>query len=214
MNGIKSYCCIVPGRVLLNGEAYFESAAGRDFLPAFYERLKIAYRKFYKMDVLSKLGFLASELLLGVGGGSRELHREDVGMVFFNRSASLDADRNYRQTISDKAHFFPSPSDFVYTLPNIVMGEIAIRNKIYGETAFYVAPAFQADRLCEAVDDLIRFAGMRSVLAGWLEVDPFSGTFACLMILCEAEGAGAEKRIPLNAEMLEDLWKRTVCRCN
>ena len=221
MNYIKSYCRIVPGRVLLNGDVYFESGNKPfvmcDFFSAIYGRLKTEYRKFHKMDALSKLGFLASELLFG--GIDRESAKESTGIVFFNRSASLEADRNYLQTIRDKTNFFPSPSDFVYTLPNIVTGEISIRNKIYGETAFYVLPDFQAERLCEAVEDMIRFAGMTCVLAGWTEVDAFSGALNCLMILCEVEASAADgpaektcgnaksnRRWRLNVDVLEDLW--------
>src|SRR3712207_7060242 len=46
----------------------------------------------------------------------------------------------YEQTICHRAQFFPSPSVFVYTLPNIVTGEIAIRNHYHGETHFFVIP--------------------------------------------------------------------------
>lgn len=207
MNGIKSYCRIVPGRVWLNGEAYLREPDGQtfvmhDFLSALYARLAIEYRRFYRMDALSKLGFLASELVLGATG-SRSVQGEDTGIVLFNRSASLEADRQYQRTIQDKNNFFPSPSDFVYTLPNIVTGEIAIRNSIYGETAFHILPAFRSDSLCEATERMIRFAGMKYVLAGWVEVDPFAGTPDCLMTLCEAADHPAT---PLTAALLEDLW--------
>jgi hypothetical protein len=227
MNYIKSYCRIVPGRVLLNGDVYFESAnepfVMHDFFSAIYGRLKIEYRKFYKMDALSKLGFLASELVLD--GIDRELHKEYMGIAFFNRSASLEADRKYQQTIQDKNNFFPSPSDFVYTLPNIVTGEISIRNKVYGETAFYVIPAFQSDSLCSVIENMIRFAEMRYVLAGWIEVDAFSGALSCLMALCKAGDhdtngtneveispayfAKSNLMLPLNVDIMEDLWEKT-----
>ncbi|MDR0700058.1 MAG: hypothetical protein LBG28_12730 [Tannerella sp.] len=228
MNYIKSYCRIVPGRVLLNRDVYFESGnepfVMHDFFSAIYGRLKIEYRKFYKMDALSKLGFLASELVLD--GIDRELHKEYLGIALFNRSASLEADRKYQQTIQDKNNFFPSPSDFVYTLPNIVTGEISIRNKIYGETAFYVIPAFQSDILCGAIENMIRFADMKYVLAGWIDVDAFSGAFSCMMALCETEGHDTNgtndaetsqtyfaKRsslmLPLNVDIMEDLWEKT-----
>jgi hypothetical protein len=228
MNGIKSYCRIVPGHVLLNGDVYFKSGKEpfvmHDFFSAIYGRLKIEYRKFYKMDALSKLGFLASELVLD--GIDRELQKEYMGIAFFNRSASLETDRRYQQTIQDKNNFFPSPSDFVYTLPNIVTGEISIRNKIYGETAFYVLPAFQSDSLCSVIENMICFAEMKYVLAGWIDVDAFSGAFSCLMALCEAKGRDPDgttvaetspayftKRsslaLPLNVDIMEDLWEKT-----
>jgi hypothetical protein len=206
MNEIISYCRIVPGRVLLNGEVYFESDGKRyvmhDFLSAVYETLDAGYRRFYRMDALSKLGFLASELILG-GRMDREKPKETVGIAFFNRSASLEADDRYRQTIRDKDHFFPSPADFVYTLPNIVTGEIAIRNKIHGETAFHVMPRFRGDRLCEAIDDMMRYGGMNDVLGGWTEVTMDAGLLSCLMVWCRAGGGAA---MPLTGERLDQLY--------
>ena len=205
----KSYCGIAGGRLTLNGELFFESdcapdlqtnltsVAGQnyapdenlrrahDFFSAVYERLGVDYRKFYKMDALSKLGFLASELLLK--DTDRETPKEDTGIALFNRSSSLEADRRYQKTISDKNNFYPSPSEFVYTLPNIVTGEIAIRNKIYGETAFYVVADFQQDMLYEAIENMVNFAGMKRVLAGWTEVDAFTGEYNAFMVLCEIQ---------------------------
>ena len=219
---IKSYCRIIPEGVWLNGEVYFkpegratgsspavrEASVIHDFFSAVYKRLHVEYRKFYKMDALSKLGFLASELVLD--GAGRESTGEDTGIAFFNRSASLETDRRYQQTICDKNNFFPSPSEFVYTLPNIVTGEISIRNKIYGETAFYITPCFRSDRLYEAIESMIHFAGMKYVLAGWMEVDAFSGEFGCLAVLCEAGYAEdrfpvADRR-PLTVRSLDDLY--------
>ncbi|MDR0742751.1 MAG: hypothetical protein LBF05_00115 [Tannerella sp.] len=213
MNYIKSYCRIVPGRVILNGEIYFESGskpyAMQDFLSAVYDGLGVEYRKFYKMDTLSKLGFLASELILD--GIDREKPKEDMGIAFFNRSASLEADHRYQQTIRDKNDFFPSPADFVYTLPNIVTGELAIRNKIYGETTFYIIPDFRCDCVCEAIDTMIRYGGMKYVLGGWTEVDMISGGLSCLMVLCRAEDAYFGKKdlmIPLTDDHLDELYNK------
>lgn len=75
----------------------------RDFFAAVYRCLQIDYRKFYKMDALSKLGFLASEWLLK--GFDREQPKEDMGIVLFNRSASLEADAAYQETIRDEENF-------------------------------------------------------------------------------------------------------------
>lgn len=210
MNYIKSYCRIVPGRVLVDGEVYFESGGKQpyvmhDFFSALYEQMGIEYRKFYKMDALSKLGFLASELVLS--GIDREKPKEDMGIALFNRSASLEADRKYQQTIRNKNDYFPSPAEFVYTLPNIVTGEIAIRNKIYGETVFHVMPDFQRDRVCEVIDGMICYGGMNYVLGGWTEVDPVSGMPDCLMVLCKA-GEPEGLMIPLADDYPDELYDK------
>ncbi len=210
MNYIKSYCRIVPGQVILNGNIWFESSDQNygnmeGFFSAVYERLGIDYRKFYKMDMLSKLGFLVSELVLC--DVDKAQPKEDTGIVLFNSSASLEADKRYQQTIQHKDDFFPSPAEFVYTLPNIVLGEIAIRNKVYGETSFYITPDFQAGSITEVIEDMINFAGMKQALAGWTEIDAFSETFSCLMVLIEAKNKpsdGLSK--PLTAGVLCDLY--------
>ena len=219
MNYIKSYCRIVPDCVTVNGDVFFESdfvqdsnAAEKlrltyDFFSAVYERLGVDYRKFYKMDALSKLGFIASELLLK--DIDKEVAKEDVGIVLFNRSSSLETDCRYQKTIRNKEDFFPSPAEFVYTLPNIVTGEIAIRNKITGETAFYIMPEFKGDRLCKAIEGMIDFAGMKHVLAGWTEVDAFSREISGFMVLCEGDiTSDNQLEIPLTGDILEELYAK------
>lgn len=183
---IKKYGRILPGKVLLDGELFFESAQAAaeqsTFLSAIYQRLDIDYRKFFKMDALSKAGFLLAELLLNEF--EREQAKEDMGIVLFNRSSSLDADRAYQQTIQDKTDYFPSPAVFVYTLPNIVTGEIAIRNKIYGETAFYVLSQLLTQPMEEIIRATMSSGDLKHLLAGWLEVS--DNTIEGFMMLCEA----------------------------
>ena len=166
MSLIKSYCQIVPGWAGLNGETYFETKQKpfvmKNFFHALYEHIGIDYRKFYKMDALSKLGFLASEILLA--GSDRNQPKPDMGIILFNKSSSLVADMNYQKTIQDKENFYPSPAEFVYTLPNIVAGEIAIRNKIYGETVFYTLRHFSEDSIYKVVEDAMCYAGINYAL--------------------------------------------------
>lgn len=191
MNYIESFCRIKPEGVWLNGKKCFVPQQKQfeinEFFSELYRFLKIDYRKFYKMDALSKLGFLASELLLN--GIDREQPKSDMGILLFNRSSSLEADMNFQKTIQDKTDFFPSPAEFVYTLPNIVTGEIAIRNKILGETAFYVMQYLKMDVIIQTVEYTIYSTGMKSVLAGWVEVDAFKNTPDCLMMLCTPDKA-------------------------
>ena len=189
MSYIKSYCHIVPGSVWLNGKKTFQIKQKpfmmNDFISAIYSHSGIDYRKFYKMDALSKLGFLASEILLA--GSDREQPKHDMGIVLINRSSSLEADINYQKTIQDKENFFPSPAEFVYTLPNIVTGEIAIRNKIYGETAFYSCSAFSPATIHPLIEDTLKYAGIKCALAGWIDVDVYRNYLNCCLMLCSSK---------------------------
>lgn len=130
------------------------------------------YPKFYKMDLLSKLGLVASELLLQQLGEDRPTdHRDDRAVVFFNHSASLHADRKYEETICDKGNFFPSPSLFVYTLPNIVTGEIAIRNHYFGETSFFILADKDTAMMHRLLRATLRDQQTTSILGGWLDAE-------------------------------------------
>jgi len=134
----------------------------------FYRSLQIDYPKFFKMDSLSKLGFLASEMLFK-DEENRFSPNENIAVICFNRSSSLYTDTQYQKTIQDNNNYFPSPSLFVYTLPNIVTGEIAIRNNLLGETACYICKEFDAKQMVETVKNTFYDLTTTAVLAAWIE---------------------------------------------
>ncbi|MDR1864251.1 MAG: hypothetical protein LBR08_01630, partial [Bacteroidales bacterium] len=169
---IRSYCTIRRHHAQKDGKTLFEAPGATesaDFLTALYRELKLDYRKFFKMDNLSRLGFLASEILLA-GQIDREKANEDVSVILFNRSSSLDVDTACRRSMDSSDNGCPSPSIFIYTLPNIVAGEIAIRNGIFGETAFFIGERFNGEELCRRVTDAFDDDAQKS-LCGWVEYD-------------------------------------------
>ena len=174
---------IQPDAVQVDGSNLPIDATGKDLLKALYHQYVGDYPKFYKMDGLSRLGFIASELLLQAEGGERFVPCDDRAVIFFNHSSSISADRKYLESISDPENFFPSPSVFVYTLPNIVTGEIAIRNHYYGETSFYILPE-RSERQMEAI---LRASCLdpatRSIITGWLNYDDDEHFMAEIKIL-------------------------------
>lgn len=147
----------------MNGKVIFSENENREaFATAVYEQLKIDYPKFYKMDNLSKFGFLASELVLA-NSEVKDAYRTAV--ILSNSAGSLDTDTQYQQA-SAKA---PSPAVFVYTLPNIVAGEICIRHGIKGESNFFVIPEYDPDFLSSYLRALM--AGtIETIVSGWVEV--------------------------------------------
>ena len=163
-----------------------KSEEGASILSAIYKQYIGNYPKFYKMDKLCKLGFVASELLLRADdamASSVELARQDRAVVLFNHSSSVDADRKYMATISDKDNYFPSPSVFVYTLPNIVTGEIAIRNKYQGETSFYILPKRNDKQMEEVLQTTFCDLQTQSILTGWIDYEDTSHFEAELWIV-------------------------------
>jgi 3-oxoacyl-[acyl-carrier-protein] synthase-1 len=161
---------ITSESVVVDGIQLQTSATGAGLLTELY-RLKVNdYSKFFKMDELSKLGFVASELLLQAAG-DRHSDSEDRAVILFNRSGSLCNDRKYQETIQQVDDFFPSPALFVYTLPNIVTGEIAIRNTYYGETSFYVLAEKDDKVISEVIEASFRDTMTQSVIGGWLDCE-------------------------------------------
>jgi hypothetical protein len=158
-----------------------------DFNAGLYKQLAVDYPKFYKMDAQSSLGFLAAEILLkSLGIGTYP--SESVGTVLSNRHASLDADMKYEQSVKTAA----SPSLFVYTLPNIVPGEICIRHRIKGENAFFVTPAFDAEFMCEYVDLMFTQTHMQACIAGWIDVLQDQHDVLLYLVEKEKRGVGME----------------------
>ncbi len=163
---------IVPDGVMVDGVLLETSSQNGEMLTLLYKKYISNYAKFYKMDMLSRLGFVATELLLSAEGGqSKNEGREDRAIVFFNRSSSISADKHYLKSIEDMDDYYPSPSSFVYTLPNIVTGEVAIRNHYLGETAFYILPSKDENQMKTIIESTFQDQTTRSVLGGWLDYE-------------------------------------------
>ena len=131
-----------------------------------FKFLSPAYPKFYKMDRLSKLGFLASEIIVKDLPLLPRYAPVQVAVVLSNSSASLDTDLRYAESLK----IIPSPALFVYTLPNIVAGEICIRQKIQGENAFFVTEQFDPMQMADYVDLVMASGKTRACIAGWTEI--------------------------------------------
>jgi hypothetical protein len=134
------------------------------FLEKAYGHLQLNYPKFYKMDNLSRLGFLASEVLLK-GKDISSVNPFEISVVLSNSKGSLDTDASYFESMKKVA----SPALFVYTLPNIVNGEISIRHGLKGESTFFVTPSFDPDLLYAYSDEILKEKS-KLCLAGWVDV--------------------------------------------
>lgn len=157
-----------------------EGQEHHSLLTFLYKQMIGNYPKFYKMDGLSRLGFVASEILLNAEKGDTDVERreeegerllEERAIIFFNHSSSIASDRNYKESINDKDNYFPSPSIFVYTLPNIVTGEIAIRNHFHGETSFFILPDKDERMMEEILQASCLDDQSKSFLTGWIDYE-------------------------------------------
>jgi len=154
---------LTESSLMIDGELQQTSAEGKQLLTELYKSRIGDYPKFYKMDTLSKVVSVAAELLIRSAG--EENAPADRAVILFNRTSSIVADLNHIATISDKENFYPSPSVFLYTLPNIVTGEIAIKHGYKGETTLYIMDS----RNGELMDKIVAMSGAGSVITGWVD---------------------------------------------
>ncbi|MFB9107067.1 3-oxoacyl-ACP synthase [Flavobacterium gyeonganense] len=166
---IQSYITIQNNEIVLNGTPVFkiEPTDFADFAKQAYRNFDIQYSKFFKMDTLSKLAFLGAELLLSPITSSKE--ENNIALVLANKSSSLDTDVKYQESISDKENYYPSPAVFVYTLPNICLGEISIRHQLKSENSFFIFDAFNGEFLSNYSNILLNTNKADLVLCGWVE---------------------------------------------
>jgi hypothetical protein len=203
---ISDYCIIRDNRIVLNGEVVYigNTGAPGEFFTAAYRYLNISYAKFFKMDNLCKLGFLASELLLR-GKNITEIYPGDeVGILLSNAGSSIDTDRNHQKSISERLEYFPSPSVFVYTLANIVIGEICIRHQLFGESYFMVEKEFNDNRLYEQVKQWFDEEIVRCCITGWVEMD--NDRFEAVMYFIQKTSVLQEGIAIFGPEKLTDIY--------
>jgi len=167
-------CLIRDNAIIVDGEmVYARPGSFADFATAAFTARNAAYPKFYKMDNLAKLGLLAAEYLLADQPALLSGSPEKVGLVVGNTNASADTDLRYaamaRQDLA-------SPALFVYTLPNIVVGEICIRHQLKGENTFFVMDNYDIELQTAYTNTLFQNQLVEQCLVGWLE---FLGSEYC-----------------------------------
>ena len=200
-NYITSYCTIAKGIISKNGQQVFAQDGDiAAFLLAAYQHLQLNYPKFYKMDNLSKLGWLAAEVLLKDSFDKAAYQPEDTAVILANANSSLDDDLKYWDSIKDGA----SPSLFVYTLPNIVIGEICIRNHFKGEQALYIQPDYDAEFIAKQVSYLLDNNIQQACICGW--VDVFEQDYKAVLFLIEKKKTDAS--IEFSAEQMSEIFNK------
>lgn len=160
-----------------NQKLSIESKFDEHYCKDVYRSIQMEYPKFFKMDKMCKCGIVAAELLL------KDFIYENINsfkraMVFQNNHASLHTDRSYQSTIQN----LPSPGVFVYTLPNIVMGEISIKYQFKGENTFFVNQKFSSALFYEQTQMLFAEDLVELVILGFVDVnDESEDVFLCLV---------------------------------
>lgn len=176
---------ILPDRVTLDGRPLPIQSQGAGLLSEIYRKYVGDYPKYHKMDALSRLAFLATELLLSRGDVPQDSGR---ATILFNRTSSVVADRCHLGSIAKPGEFYPSPSVFLGTLPNIATGEIAIRHGYTGETSLYITDFRDEALMKKVVSSSFSLGGFRSLICGFVDCDRGDSFEADLKILVKNIG--------------------------
>ena len=190
---ISKYIRIGRNTVWLNDEKVFSAEPeipADSFFKILYRHYGIKYMKFFKMDRLSKLGYLASEILIGRENLTGSCPNEKIGVVLSNSNSTIDIDRQYYDQIKDPDNYFPSPALFVYTLPNIMIGEICIKNKFKGESTAFIMKEYDPGLTVDYINNLFLQNKVNICLAGFVDYAGDNNYDAFLYL--------ADKREPVN----------------
>ena len=136
-----------------------------------YRTIQMNYPKFFKMDVLCKWAMIGAEYLLKKEEGYiyQGIDKEKVAVVLITKNGCLDVDKKYLESTKTIA----SPALFVYTLPNIMLGEICIKHGFKGEQLCIVQDDFDKEELNFWVNDLLKNRGMEACVYGFVDASEY-----------------------------------------
>ena len=179
-------CSISANRIVVDGSYVFDGQHNEfaDFARAAFKQLAIDYPKFHKMDNLSKLGFLAAEYLISATEFNSDSAADKAGIFLTNANSSIDTDLRYNAQVQQG---LASPALFVYTLPNIVIGEISIRHGFKGENSLFVAEQYDAEAQVSYITTLFADSVIDKCLGGW--IDFFKQDYRAFFYLAAASDA-------------------------
>lgn len=162
----------VDGRVLATGAGDVDVD-----LATAWAALGATYDRFHRTDRLARLVLLCGEALLADLPDDDDLH-ERTGMLLTGRHGSLDTDQRHHQALLQGQ---PSPAVFVYTLPNIALGELSICHRLFGPGLCLLEDAPDAGRLADLCRWMLDGEGMRRVICG--RADIFAGEVSATFLL-------------------------------
>lgn len=166
---IKSYCHITNDKIICDDDIILErthSESMDEFLKRIYQKSETNYPKYHKMDLLCKATFLAAEFI----SKKENIYETETALVFCNQSSSMISDEKHALSIYGEEST-ASPAVFVYTLPNIALGEISIRHKLLSENVFFIFDKFTPEFLAPYASQNLTDKKSDLVLAGWTEID-------------------------------------------
>lgn len=144
-----------------------ENTDFKSFSALLYERYDLSYPKFFKMDELCKLGILGAHILFSKL--AEKEYSQDTAVILSTKTGCLYSDLRHYKSIQNSEKYFPSPAEFVYTLPNIVVGEICIKHNLLGESTCFITETPEDEMVKSYIENLFIAEKTTYCLVGWLD---------------------------------------------
>ena len=167
--GVVRSLSINPSGFILDGESVEVEGSGAALVTGLFRKYLSDGSRFFKMDLFSRLAYVGAGILAKDGLSGCEA--DGVALLVFTLNGSVIADRRHLSTFSEPGEFYPSPSVFINTLPNVVLGEIAVSFGIKGETTLVMLPR-RDDGVMERIIGLTAAAaGVSAMICGWVDCE-------------------------------------------
>lgn len=168
---------LVDGRCLISLEERGGESLHEKF-NAFYKLGGFDYPRFFKMDPFCKAGVLCALPVLKYM--KNQPRAEDSGFLLFTSSGCRMADEEHIQQFSQG---MPSPAVFVYTLPNILVGEWSILSGWKGWCQCHIVQGADKNLILNAVERHYKQGNEAPLAAAWCVVEP--GHVEAFLFICE-----------------------------
>ena len=124
-----------------------------------------------RLDRYSKAGLIAASLAIKDAGLASGAEPTETAIIVSTFNGSIEVDYKYYETVLPQAGLLASPNLFAYTLPNCMLGEIAIRYGFTGPAVVVSQPT--ADMLNGVLFGAqCLYSGLsKQVVAGYCNVD-------------------------------------------
>lgn len=129
-----------------------------------------------RFDNYTRCGFIASTLALKDAGLLKDDGtKQSIPVILGSYSDCYTTDRAFWESAEDNSGAFASPNKFSYTLPNVVVGEIAATNKLTGAT-LTVEEHGEIGTMAIKISKTLGIKDNQPTLIGWSDsCDQFNG---------------------------------------
>lgn len=172
---------ITPEGLWMDDQAVPLENRGSALVTEIFKKYLADGSRFFKMDLYSRLAYVGTTLL--AKDALEDAGSEDRALVIFTQNGSVLADRKHLSTFSHPDEFFPSPAVFINTLPNVVLGEIAVKNSIKGETTLVLLPDRDETAMQRIIEATVAATRPSVLICGWVDCDADDSFIADLKML-------------------------------